>query len=113
MIAGYRALLDARRLGLSLLALLSISMDSHRRGSGGSKVCAQSASPTAATRCAMAQDGSNEGTLINAPDSALSDNVPGTPNRQPHFRCQLMLRFRCHPSFPAHLRPAGWVEGRL
>ncbi|HEY5789245.1 MAG TPA: Lrp/AsnC family transcriptional regulator [Gammaproteobacteria bacterium] len=29
VIAGYRALLDARQLGLSLLALLSISMDRH------------------------------------------------------------------------------------
>jgi Lrp/AsnC family leucine-responsive transcriptional regulator len=29
VIAGYRALLDARRLGLSLMALLSISMDRH------------------------------------------------------------------------------------
>ncbi|MDR1227683.1 MAG: Lrp/AsnC family transcriptional regulator [Azoarcus sp.] len=29
LIAGYRALLDARRLGLSLTALLHISMDSH------------------------------------------------------------------------------------
>jgi hypothetical protein len=24
-----------------------------------------------------------------------------------------MLRFRCHLSFPAHLRSAGWAEGRL
>ena len=29
VIAGYRALLDARKLGLSLVALLSISMDRH------------------------------------------------------------------------------------
>ena len=29
VIAGYRALLDARKLGLSLMALLSISMDRH------------------------------------------------------------------------------------
>ncbi|MDX1594199.1 MAG: Lrp/AsnC family transcriptional regulator [Gammaproteobacteria bacterium] len=29
IIAGYRALLDARRLGLTLMALLSISMDRH------------------------------------------------------------------------------------
>ncbi len=29
VIAGYRALLDARRLGLTLMALLSISMDRH------------------------------------------------------------------------------------
>lgn len=29
IIAGYRALLDARKLGLSLVALLSISMDRH------------------------------------------------------------------------------------
>jgi Lrp/AsnC family leucine-responsive transcriptional regulator len=29
IIAGYRALLDARQLGLSLMALLSISMDRH------------------------------------------------------------------------------------
>ena len=29
VIAGYRALLDARKLGLSLIALLSISMDRH------------------------------------------------------------------------------------
>ncbi|MDR2032589.1 MAG: Lrp/AsnC family transcriptional regulator [Azoarcus sp.] len=29
LIAGYRALLDARRLGLSLTALLHISMDAH------------------------------------------------------------------------------------
>ena len=29
LIAGYRALVDARRLGLSLMALISISMDKH------------------------------------------------------------------------------------
>ncbi|HRD93169.1 MAG TPA: Lrp/AsnC family transcriptional regulator, partial [Accumulibacter sp.] len=29
LIAGYRALLDARKLGLSLMALIHISMDRH------------------------------------------------------------------------------------
>lgn len=29
LIAGYRALVDARRLGLSLMALISIFMDKH------------------------------------------------------------------------------------